>query len=411
MIRCKAVHELIPVSANLAYINPAIIAWARQLRGLTFAQLSTSQLKADQIRAWEEGRGLPTHPQAEALANKLKIPFLVLFLSEPPDLKVPIPDLRTMSGEPARELSPEFLDVINNAMVRQDWYRDSEIKQNAQVLTFVGKFRRTDDPTLVARDIQKTLGITDDMRQNSTSWKEFLDDFTSNAEALGILVFKSSIVGHATNRKLTVREFRGFVLSDKIAPVIFTFHDDDAKAAQTFTLAHELAHIWINESGISDPQLKKRPAEFGNAIERFCNQVAAEVLTPRGDFVRRWNQSLSVMRNVTQLSAHYRVSSLVILITAHDLGKIDDEAFSKAFDSELQRFREQDKKEKAKLENKAKKGGNFWASFVIRNSKRFTDKVVRSAREGRERYTDAASLLGVKANSLEKYLHRLDTPR
>jgi Zn-dependent peptidase ImmA (M78 family) len=398
------------MSANLAHINPEIISWALKLRGVTPEQIATSQVKADQLRAWEEKRGLPTHAQADALANKLRIPLLVLFLSSPPDLKVTIPDLRTVSGEPVHNPSLEFFEVINGAQIRQDWYRDAELRSNASPLSYVGKFDIAADVSIVADDIRKTLSVDDQLRQQCDSWKQFLDRFIANAESLGILVFRSAIVGHATKRQLKVGEFRGFVLSDRIAPLIF-INDDDAKAAQIFTIAHEVAHIWIGQTGVSDPNIKKRPAELTNAIERFCNRVAAEILVPEADFIARWNKNLPLAQNLYQLTAYYRVSSLVILIRAHDLAMIQDAEFSSKFDAEFDRFRQQDKKDKTAAETKAKRKGNFWASFVIRNSRRFTDMVVRSAREGRSRYTDAASLLGIKPPTLERYLKRLESPR
>jgi Zn-dependent peptidase ImmA (M78 family) len=394
------------MSADLAHINPEVLIWARKFRNLSHDQLASSQLKAEQIRAWEEKRGLPTHAQAETLAKKLKFPLVVLFLSSHPEMTVPIPDLRTVSGGPVQNPSAEFFEVINSAYIKQDWYRNFELSRGAKPLPFVGKFRITDDFGLIATDIRNTLQI-DDVRR----WREFLEQLIGAAESLGILVFRSAIVGHDTKRKLAVKEFRGFVLTDQFAPIIF-INDEDAKAAQIFTLVHELAHIWTGQSGISDPDIKRRPPELQNAVERICNRVAAETLVPEKDLLMRWNDSIPLMQNIERLTAHYRVSSLVLLIQAHDVGKIQDGEFSVAFDSELQRFRRQDQKDKTAEERAARKpGGNFWASFVIRNSKSFTDLVVRSAREGKSRYTEAASLLGLKAPSFERYLQRLDASR
>jgi Zn-dependent peptidase ImmA (M78 family) len=399
------------MSADLAYINSDVLIWARKFRNLSHEQLASSQLKAEQIKAWEDNRGLPTHAQAEALAKKLKLPLVVLFLSSHPQMTALIPDLRTVSGGPVQNPSAEFFEVINSAYVKQDWYRSFEISRGAKPLPFVGKFRMRDSFAVIAGDLRDTLGISDNLRRRVSSWREFLEQLIVAAESLGVLVFRSAIVGHDTKRKLAVKEFRGFVLTDPFAPIIF-INDEDAKAAQTFTLVHELAHIWIGQSGISDPDIKKKPAAFQNAVERFCNRVAAEVLVPEKDFLTRWDSHLSLTQNINRLTAHYRVSSLVVLIQAHDLGKIRDDEFSAKFDAELQRFRRQDQKDKTAEEKSARKpGGNFWASFVIRNSKSFTDLVVRSAREGKSRYTEAASLLGLRAPSFERYLERLDALR
>ena len=393
-------------SANLAHINPEIITWALKRRSVSPEQIATKQLTATQIRAWETKHALPTHAQAQALADKLRIPLLVFFLSKAPDLELEIPDLRTASGTPDASPSTEFMQVINDALVRQDWYRELEESRAARPRQFVGTFSRNWNVNAVATEIAKALGI-EQLRREARSWKEFLEELISRTEHLGILVFRSAVVGNATNRKLSVKEFRGFVLSDALAPVIF-INDDDAKAAQTFTLVHELAHIWIGATGISDPNLTKRSFELANAMERFCNSVAAETLVPANDFNSVWDGQRSLAYNLGALAVRYRVSSVVLLIRARELGKISESTFNAEFKSAMDRFREQDKKEQARLEgSKKKQGGNFWASFAIRNSRKFSDLVLSSAKEGHTRFTDAASLLGIGSASFERYLQKL----
>ncbi len=394
--------------ANLAHINPEVITWALKERRLTPEQLATKSMSAAQIRAWQERESVPTHVQAESLADKLRIPFLVLFLSQLPDIELQIPDLRTVSGQSENPPSTDFMQVINDALVKQDWYREIKQRYSARKLPFVGKYGANSDINAVARDIRATLSL-EQARMTAHSWKAFLDQFIANAEALGIFIFRSAVVGHATNKKLSVKEFRGFVLSDDLAPMVF-INDDDAKAAQTFTLAHELAHIWIGETGISDPNLKKRSADVVNPTERLCNQIAAETLVPALDFNREWNVARDLNYNLNVLGVRYRVSSLVILIRAHELGKIGHHEFDTQFEARMKRFREQDKKDKAKQEVSTKKQkGDFWASFAIRNSKGFSDLVVSAVRERRTRFTEGASLLGVQSSTFERYLQKLES--
>lgn len=394
--------------AELAHINPDIILWALEKRGLTPEQISSKTMPAARIRAWQQKESLPTHVQAESLAQKLRIPYLLLFLAQRPSMELEIPDLRTVSGEPEKTPSNEFVQVVNDALVKQDWYRELQQRISAR-LPFVGKYANYPNADLVAQDIRTTLAL-EQVRSTATSWKEFLNEFIANSEALGIFVFRSALVGHDTRKKLSVREFRGFVLSDEWAPMVF-INDDDAKAAQTFTLAHELAHIWIGKTGISDPNLKKRSAQLVNPIERLCNRIAAEALVPADDFNRTWNERRDLNYNLSVLGVRYRVSSLVILIRAHELEKVSQHVFDTRFDEEMARFRAQDKKDKIKkLEEvkKKKQEGDFWASFAIRNSRSFADLVVSEVKERRTRFTDGASLLGVRPSTFERYLQRLE---
>jgi hypothetical protein len=162
----------------------------------------------------------------------LRIPFLVLSLSNSPTEELEIPDLRTVSGKPDTPPSLEFLQVINDALVRQDWYKELQLSRSSKRLQFVGRFAANLNVDQVARDIETALSI-ETLRQTSHSWREFLDLLVATVERMGILVFRSAIVRHSTNKKLLVKEFRGFVLSDELASVIF-INDEDAKA--TFRL-------------------------------------------------------------------------------------------------------------------------------------------------------------------------------
>ena len=151
-------------------------------------------------------------------------------------------------------------------------------------MDFIGGAKLSDAPTEAAKAISTRLNLSMDERSRLPDWAEALRQLMAQAEGLGVLVMASSIVGGNPHRKLEVQEFRGFALVDSLAPLIF-INAADSKAAQMFTLVHELAHLWLNESGVSDTEAVKVPEHLsaGQAgeIERWCNAVAAELLMPK----------------------------------------------------------------------------------------------------------------------------------
>jgi len=393
---------------NIAYINGQIITWALGSLGVGADQIATTVMPADTIRAWERGDSHPTESQAEELAHRLKIPYLVLFLSQhPPPEKVPIADLRTRTGRSVPNPSHGFLAVINDALSRQDWYREQAQKNGRPKLSFVGRFKRTDSVSEVAANMKSVLRLNNDFRRESRNWEEFLRRLITRVESKGILVMRSGVMGHSTNQKLDAAEFQGFALSDEYAPVVF-INDADYRAAQIFTLAHELAHVWIGETGISDATLVRQSLSELNQVERFCNQVAAEFLVPEHSFNVSWQKSRTTQENLQRLGKHFWVSSLVALRRAYDLQKIDYAHFKSAADEEYVKFRAAEVKRKKELKEKKPKVP-FWASFKLRNSVLFSESVAANVRNSKTTYAEASNLLGVPISTVERFLQREKT--
>jgi Zn-dependent peptidase ImmA (M78 family) len=192
----------------------------------------------------------------------------------------------------------------------------------------------------------------------------------------------SSVVGNNNRRPLDPEEFRGFALADRLAPVIF-INGADTKAAQMFTLAHELAHIWLGESAVSDSQAVQVP---GNAVERWCNQVAAELLVPLKVFRSEYNAHAELIPEAERLARRFKVSTLVILRRMHDAGSLTREQLWEAYGAEVQRLRALPKGS----------GGDFYLTLPARASKTFARALVTSAFEGRTSFSEAFRLLGFK---------------
>jgi len=377
---------------NAALITGKIVKWARERIGKSQQQIADdlgSGIRAENIDDWEKEKARPDFKKAQKLADSLHVPFGYLFLPEPPANDIRVPDLRTVGSKPITEFSPNLLDQLRNLLLKQEWYRDYVNEQGRKPLDFIGRFSVRSRFEEVAADIREELGITERFRAAASNWEAFLTNFMTSAEAAGVLVIRSGVVASASRRPLSVKEFRGFVISDAMAPLVF-INGRDSTSAQVFTLAHELAHLWIGKSGISNPNPRKRSADEVNEIERFCNRVAAELLVPHSEFLRRWRESDTVENNVHTLVRHFRVSTHVILRQAFEQDKLTRDEYEKRIQAEEERFKAQ----------KAS-GGSFYRNIRIRNSRILTASVLDAIHENRVGLRDAATLLGCKVPTLK----------
>ena len=384
-------------AVNEAFITPDVAKWARERSGVSHAQLAASLgIDPDELVAWEKGGASPPFGKAQEMARILRIPFGYLFLSTPPTEQPAIPDLRTVGEDQRGRLSPDFIEVLNDALIKQEWYREHLEQHKTKKLAFVGRFRPADGVLRVAADLSEVISIPE-LRNAAHSWDEFLRLLTRSTEAVGVMVMRSGIVGANTHRTLSVNEFRGFAISDDIAPMVF-INGQDSRAAQIFTLAHELAHIWIDQSGISNPDEIRIPTEHKSQIERFCNGVSAEVLVPRHEFLQHATATLTE-QTTQKLAAHFRVSNVVILRRAYELDVITKSEFFRLIAEEKRRQEERQLREQVEEE---RGGGNFYATLVVRNSAILTTAVVSAFKEGTLSHSDTARLLNVKTGTLPK---------
>jgi Zn-dependent peptidase ImmA (M78 family)/DNA-binding XRE family transcriptional regulator len=377
-----------------AKINPAVFAWARRREAVSAEDLARRLgiTKPERILAWEQGEDRPTFNQARKLASVLRIPFGYLFLAEVPAQDRTLPDLRTV-GRRRASFSGELLDVYRDALRKQAWMREKREEENAP-LPFVGEAVGAAEPVAVAKAIRNTLAITPGLLQSVRSWEEYFAALVDRAEGVGVLVLRSSTVGANTHRRLDVEEFRGFAIADEYAPLIF-INTNDAKAAQIFTLLHELAHIWRAETGVSRPDIEK--ADTDGDVEAFCDAVAAEALVPAAEFDAAWRDGDDLGEATARLARAFRVSQLVIARRAFDLGKVGradfDELVSRLFAAARARKARQ---------QEADGGPTFLTMVRLRSGQAFTKAIVDAVRAGDVLYREAASLLGVKPGHIDQ---------
>jgi Zn-dependent peptidase ImmA (M78 family) len=376
--------------------KPQLFRWAQERSGINEGELCAKFPKYPQ---WLTGEAEPTMKQLEKFAAQTYTPLGYFFLSEPPEEQLPIPDFRTVTDRRVARPSPHLLDTIYAVQLRQDWMRGFLIEQGEAPLTFIGSRTLRDSPDAVAAEIRQTLELDAGWSRSQATWEEALRTLIQKIEGVGVLVMVNGVVVNNTHRPLDVEEFRGFVLSDPHAPVIF-INGTDAKAAQMFTLVHELAHLWLGQGGISDFK-ELLPSE--NAVEIFCNKVAAEFLVPAEEMRVEWLKVKDREKPFEQLARIFKVSPVVTARRVLDLELISRPRYF-AFYKEY-------KEAAAGRRANAGGGGNFYLTLGSRLGKRFPAAVYSAAKQGRLQYRDAYQLTGLSGSSYDNFGKRFGFAR
>lgn len=371
-------------------VSSSVIRWACARSGRSVEDL---QQKFPRLTDWECGRVRPTLKQLETLAKATFTPIGFFFLEKPPVDELPVPDFRTMDNAEVRRPSPHLLNTIYLCQQRQAWYQE-EAQRDLFWQNFVGSLDTSVEVEAAAEQLGRIFRFDMASRIELRDENETLRQFIEGAEEQDILVMVSGVVGNNTHQRLDVNEFRGFALSDPIAPLIF-INGADAKAAQIFTLAHEIAHLGLGQSGVSNAQAA---AQSSHSIERWCNQVAAELLVPSHAISEEFNPRAALTDEIRRLARFFKVSRLVILRRIHDIDGLSRDQFSQAYAEELNRLE--------KIPDRS--GGHYYHSVVARASKRFVRALIASALEERTTLTEAMRLLDVKnVSALKKIAHNL----
>lgn len=372
-------------------VNPSVLDWAVKRSRVDPVDLNT---KFPKLGLWASGDDRPTFRQLENLARATHTPIGLLLLDEPPTDTLPIPDFRTQGGAAIATPSPDLLDTIEICEQRQAWYRDYLVETGNDPVEFVGS-ASTDTPIVeVAEQMRQFLGFTVDGR--GSSWSDALVTLIDQAEEAGVLVMVSGVVGSNAHRVLDPTEFRGFALPDDYAPLVF-INGQDTKAAQIFTLAHELAHLWLGTGGVDDADLTSQPTD---TIERWCNAVAAEFLVPLEVVEAAYDPEADLTQELERLARIFRVSTLVVLRRIADTGLLPWPDYRAAYTTELARVLD-------KLEN-AGSGGNFYNTQPRRVSKAFSRAILSSTLAGRTTYHETYRLMGFrKPTTLHELADRL----
>lgn len=372
------------MSTRVETINKNIIEWAIIRNG---NRLDEFYLNNPKVESWVKGEKYPTVKQLEDFTHKVHVPFGYMFLSDPPEEKIPMPFFRTNQSD--AKVSLNVFHAIQIIQDRQNWLTEYLDELEFPVLDFVGRFNRESDYREIVDNIRSTLDLDVDWARKHKSWESALDFLTDKIEQTGIIVTFNGVVGNNTQRNIDVKECRGFVLVNQKAPFLF-INSTDAKAAQMFTIMHELAHVWLGESAGFDNQ-NLLPAN--DLTEILCDKIAAEFLVPEKSFLEKWKGT----QNYKLLSRIFKVSPIVIARRALDLKMISKVQFLEWYNCYMEDFLE-------RKNGKNTSGGDFYSTAKKRISLRFASFVNNAVKENRLLYRDAYKLTNLKGDTYKKFV-------
>lgn len=257
--------------------NPEIIKWARETAGFDVREaanrIGLSAARGapaeDRLAAIERGEAEPSPTLLRRMAKQYRRPLLTFFLEQIPRPSDMGQDFRTLpdQGDPSNTL---LRALLRDLKARQTLIREIlEEDEDVQFVPFVGSQRQESGVAAVASAIQRELDFDLKLFRNCANADAAFSYLRACAEDAGVFVVLAGDLG-SWQTAIDVHVFRGFAISDRLAPIVVV-NDQDARAAWSFTLLHELAHLWLGVSGVSG-------ATPTPGLERFCNDVAARIL-------------------------------------------------------------------------------------------------------------------------------------
>jgi Zn-dependent peptidase ImmA (M78 family)/transcriptional regulator with XRE-family HTH domain len=398
--------------ARAENINPDILVWARESAGMSLEEAaeklgltqSVRQTAADKLAEFEVGDKFPTRGQLLKIASVYRRPLTVFYMAAPPEIGNKGEDFRTIAGQVSAKETGLLDALLRDIRARQDMVRSVlEDDDEMRPLAFVGRTSIRENVALIAETIRQALGIAAarDLRRFNGP-EALFNDLRERVEKLGIFVL---LVGNLGSHHSNISEsiFRGFAIADEIAPFI-VINDQDAKSARSFTLIHELVHIFVGSTGVSGSPTTIEPATPSGRVERFCNDVAGEFLLPTGELPAVEQIAEGAEREVIRIVAEaWNVSEPMVAYRFQRTGRISEAQYRDLCAHYAARWRQV--RDRAREQNRDIEGGpNYYIVRKHRLGRALLGLVGRTLREEALTHTKAAKILGVKPSSVEPLL-------
>jgi Zn-dependent peptidase ImmA (M78 family) len=377
-------------------INPEILIWARETAGLSLDE--AARVLSSKLASYEAGEIAPSRALLKRMAKKYRRSLLVFYLSEPPITGDRGRDFRTLPDSLAGGGHEANLDaLIRDINARQNLVRSLLEDDDEDPLVFVKSATTRQAPERLVRDIVLTLGFELSKFRAKRTIIDAFGYLRKCVEDSGIFVLLVGNLG-TYHTDIPAEVFRGFAIADPIAPFVVV-NDQDARTAWSFTALHEVAHLWLGETGVSG-------TSYDLAIERFCNEVASSILLPSQELGELQGiQDVSFDEATSEITRFAEQRNISRAMVAYNLllsGVVSDAVWRKLkskFDNDRLELKE-------KLKGR-KTGGSYYATRRHRLGKPLLGLVNRSIGDGVLSSTKAGRLLGVKAVHVNSLLNPL----
>lgn len=391
-------------------VNPEILSWARETAGLTL-EAAAEELDirdtrgitaAQRLAALETGEVTPSRPILRRMAEKYRRPLVAFYMSNVPKKGDRGEDFRTLPAEHSRAS-----DALLDALVRDIRARQSIVRailedlEEARPLSFINSISMSAGIQAVVGSIRQQLNLelgqlrTLDYACNQASIEEAFGLLRSRVEAAGVFVLLIGNLG-SHHTAIDLDTFRGFALADDVAPFV-VINDQDSRTAWSFTLVHELVHLWLGETGVSGDQ-------FASPVERFCNDVAGEFLLPTEELSELDIKSATLLEEVEQRITSFandrNVSRSMVAYKLYRAGTINQDIWRQLSSSFRQSWLQATAEKRARARDH-EGGPNYYVVRRHRLGHALVGLVRRSMADGILSPSKAGKVLGVKPINVE----------
>ncbi|KSV75577.1 hypothetical protein N185_17205 [Sinorhizobium sp. GW3] len=384
-------------------VNPAILRWARETAGLTLEEAAEKvgigaargKPGAERLAVLEGGEAEPSRPVLLKMANQYRRPLLTFYMAEPPKAVARGEDFRTLPDHYAQRDEALVSALLREVRARQEMVRSLlETEDEALALPFVGSSDKRDGADALAARIIQTLSfnLQDFRRSPRPGGPKGFAYLRERVEAAGIFVLLIGNLG-SHHSALNVELFRGFALADPVAPFI-VINDQDSETAWSFTLLHELVHVFLGQTGVSG-------SKAGTPVEIFCNDVAGRILLPASELMQEFDlrgaSQAQVIARIEEIAASRQVSNSMVAYKLFREGLIGHDMWAAVTSF----YRQQWIQNRSATRGKDSDGGPSY--YVVRRH-RLGNRLLKLSRrmltEGALSPSKAAAILGVKPSNV-----------